>query len=242
MLIFALEDLGDLGADQLHIISEEQESNRLLSQHWRAVEASGNAEMFYDEGRSLSFRFTRMGRFHAGGSHFGRTHIGSGFWEVIRYISLRARFVGRGLRVCQPDGQTGEVRRGRDHHRADFAICPSCRKAQHWRNCDASLRPAASGVRFCNATTPPHFSPSEEGELAWPSFFATGGTFQIYVDRRENACILLGVPTAWKTKAAASAGHGPAKSGDKSLSSRPDMLKGSWFNFCQPKVGATISP
>ena len=68
------------------------------------------------------------------------------------------------------------------------------------RNCDASFCPAASGVRcwglFCNATKCPRFPLSEEGMPAWPGFFATGRSFQIYVAYLAQACILLGLSTA----------------------------------------------
>ena len=39
--------------------------------------------------------------------------------------------------------------------------------------------------------------PTEEGVLAWPSFFGAGRSFKIYVARLEKACVLLGVDTSW---------------------------------------------
>ena len=46
LLIFAPNDLAKLRADQLHIVSDSEESNRLLGQLWTAVQASGDAKDF----------------------------------------------------------------------------------------------------------------------------------------------------------------------------------------------------
>ena len=65
------------------------------------------------------------------------------------------------------------------------------------RNCEASRRSAASGVRcralFCDLTSQP-----AEAALAWSIFFGAGGSFKIYVAHLEKARVLLGVSTAWK--------------------------------------------
>ena len=58
------------------------------------------------------------------------------------------------------------------------------------RNCDASLRSAAAGIRcrgcFCDVTSRAHFPPTEEGVLARSSFFGAGRSFKIYVAHLEG--------------------------------------------------------
>ena len=97
------------------------------------------------------------------------------------------------------------------------------------RNCDASLKSAAAGIRcwgcFCDVTARPRFPPTEEGVLAWSSFFGAGRSFKIYVAHLEKACLLLGVDASWKSKAVATAGHGLSKAGDRSFSPRPAISR-----------------
>ena len=82
------------------------------------------------------------------------------------------------------------------------------------RNCDARLRPAASGLRCWgvvrDATNRPNLPPSEDGVLAWSSLVATGRSFKIYVARLDKARTLSGVNTAWETEATLTAGRGLA--------------------------------
>ena len=89
------------------------------------------------------------------------------------------------------------------------------------RNCDASLRSAAAGIRcwgyFCDATSGAHLPPTGEGVLAWSSFFGAGRSFKIYVAHLEKACLLLGIDTSWKSRAVATAGYGLSKAGDRSF-------------------------
>ena len=59
--------------------------------------------------------------------------------------------------------------------------------------------------------------------LAWSSFFGAGRPFKIYVARLEKACLLLGVSTSWKTKAAMTAGYGLESWGPLVLSKTGDL-------------------
>ena len=97
------------------------------------------------------------------------------------------------------------------------------------RNCDASLRSAAAGIRcwgrFCDVAARPRIPPTEEGALARSSFFGAGRSFKIYVKRLEKACLLLGVGASWKSKAVAAAGSGLSKAGARSFSPRPAISR-----------------
>ena len=58
------------------------------------------------------------------------------------------------------------------------------------RNFEGIRRPTSSGLRSWgisrDATGCPHFLIVVEGGLAWPSFFATGRTFLIYIAHLEE--------------------------------------------------------
>ena len=55
LLICAPRDLAGLEADQLHIVSDNAESNRLLGQLWRAAEASGDIGDFRERANPPTF-------------------------------------------------------------------------------------------------------------------------------------------------------------------------------------------
>ena len=53
--IFAPEDLAELGKAQLHIVSEDPDSKRLLGQLWRAVRVSGGDKELAERPRPSSY-------------------------------------------------------------------------------------------------------------------------------------------------------------------------------------------
>ena len=57
----------------------------------------------------------------------------------------------------------------------------------------------------------------ELGVLAW--------SFRIYAAHLEKGCLLLGLSSAWRTKAVVLAGRGLAKAGDRSFSPRPAVTR-----------------
>ena len=97
------------------------------------------------------------------------------------------------------------------------------------RDCDASLRSAAAGIRCwgrsCDVTARPHIPPAEEGLLARSSFFGAGRSFKIYVAHLEEACLLLEVGASWNSKAVTVADYGLAGAGERSFSPRPAISK-----------------
>ena len=86
------------------------------------------------------------------------------------------------------------------------------------RSCDANVKSAASGMRrrglICDELQRIQFLPAEEAALAWPSFFAIGGTFAAYVAHLEKSRLLLGIDNKWKPEADTTVGRGLAKAGD----------------------------
>ena len=55
ILILAPSDLAELGKDQLHIVSGDPDSNRLLGQLWGAVKASNGAKGLAERPRPSSY-------------------------------------------------------------------------------------------------------------------------------------------------------------------------------------------
>ena len=55
ILIFSPDDLSELGKDQLHIVSDDPDSNRLLGQLWRAVKVSRGGKELAERPRPSSF-------------------------------------------------------------------------------------------------------------------------------------------------------------------------------------------
>ena len=55
ILIFAPDDLSELRKDQLHIVSDDPDSNRLLGQLWRAVKTAGGAKELAERSEPASF-------------------------------------------------------------------------------------------------------------------------------------------------------------------------------------------
>ena len=66
MLILSSDDLAQLGAHQLHLISGNPESNRLMGQLRRAVRVAGDTTDFKGEGGLAAFCRQRTGRFQIG--------------------------------------------------------------------------------------------------------------------------------------------------------------------------------
>ena len=121
---------------------------------------------------------------------------------------------------CESSGPTADPRRVAENATSFEQVSKSVQADADLnilRRCEASLRPAAPGVRcwelFRNPTNRPHYPPSGEGVLAWSSFFATGRSRQICVAHLKRACVLLGLSPAWKTKSVISGGRGLAKRG-----------------------------
>ena len=55
----------------------------------------------------------------------------------------------------------------------------------------------------------------------------------MYAAHLEKGCMLLGIGSDWKTKAASIAGHGLAKAGDKTGSPRPAVTRGQLIELMQ---------
>ena len=51
--------------------------------------------------------------------------------------------------------------------------------------------------------------------MAWFSFFGAGRSFRFYAAHLEQARLLIGVSTTWKSKAVLTAGYGLANAGDR---------------------------
>ena len=98
-------------------------------------------------------------------------------------------------------------------------------KLNSLRDADASIRPAASGIRcwrlFCGATQRAHFTPTGEGVPAWSSFSAPGRTFAVYVARLQKTCALFSVDFSLRAEAVSIARHRLSRAGDEAFSPRP---------------------
>ena len=57
--------------------------------------------------------------------------------------------------------------------------------------------------------------------LAWPSLFATGGTFAISAARAEKECAFIGFDLKWRTRTASIVRRGLSEAGDSPFSPNP---------------------
>ena len=202
----------------------------MLGQLWRGVKASGGAKNFSD--RSDPSVYISRGRraFQLAGAVAADSAESS---EFGRSSSVRAAELGLTAEECDSMGPRAKLKKvagcacslGQTNQfpKAGAQLCLQ-------KNCDSSLRAAASGMRrwafFCDRTGRPHFPPTEEGALAWSSVFVAGRSFQIFVARIEKACLLWGVSIAWESKAVLAAGYGLATAGDRSRNPRSAVSKG----------------
>ena len=201
LLISVLSDLAELGADQLRIVSDSEESNRLLGRLGRAAQASGDSKDFSERADPVIFVCRGRGAFQLAGAV---TSDSAGSSEFGRSVAPRFAEPGLTMGECDSMGQRAEFRKVAEsacsiEHIAPFAQAGA--QLNVLKNRDSTLRAAASGMRrwafFCDLAGRPHFPPTGEGVLAWPSFFGAGRSFRICAARPEEACLLLGVSTTW---------------------------------------------
>ena len=229
ILIFSPDDLMELRKDQLHIVSDDPDSNRLLGQLWRAVKVAGGAKELAERPCPSSFVLQGWDAHQLARAISADSAKES---ELGRAFLDRAQELGFSAEECDTTGPREKLRRLAENGSSTDQISSFSQAGAQLnllRNCDASLRSAAAGIRcwgyFCDATSRAHFPPTEEGVLAWSSFFGAGRSFKIYVAHLEKACLLLGLDTSWKSRAIATAGYGLAKAGDRSFAPRPAISR-----------------
>ena len=229
ILIFSPDDLSELRQDQLHIVSDDPVSNRLLGQLWRAVKTSGGAKELAERSEPSSFVLQGWDAHQLARAISADSAKES---ELGRVFLAQAEELGLSAEECDTTGPREKLRRIAESATSVEQISQFAQAGAQLnllRNCDASLRSAAAGIRcwgcFCDVTSRAHFPPTEEGVLAWSSFFGAGRSFKIYVAHLEKACLLLGTDTSWKTRAVITAGYGLSKAGDRSFAPRPAISR-----------------
>ena len=171
------------------MVSEGQQSNRLLGQLWSAVKVAGGAKELAERPCPSTYVLQGGGAYQlakgisadsAKDPELGRT-----FSSYASELGFSAdEWLRRGRERSSEGSRTVRPRRSR------FQL-------NLLRGCGASLKSAAAGIRcwgcFCDEAAKPHVLPTEEGVLARPSFFGDRRSFKIYVASLEKACLLLGI-------------------------------------------------
>ena len=205
--------------------ADHEESNRLLGQLWWGVKAFGGVKNFSD--RSDPSVYIRRGRraFQLAGAVTAESAENS---EFGRSSSFRAAELGLTLEECDSAGPGASLRKvaGNACSLGQVNQFPQAASQLNLlKNCDSSLRAAASGMRrwafSCDLAGRPRFPPTEEGALAWSSIFVVDRSLQIFVAHLEEACLLFGVSIAWESKAVPASSYGLATAGDRSRGPRP---------------------
>ena len=175
ILLFAPGDLAELGKDQLHIVSDDPDSNRLLGQLWRAVRVSGGGKEL--AGRPCPSSYVLRGW---GARRLARAISADSAKEseLGRVFPAQATELGLSADDCDELGPREKIRRVAENASSTDQISLFSQAGAQLnllRNCDAILRSAAAGIRcwgcFCDVAARPHFPPTEEGVLARSSFF-----------------------------------------------------------------------
>ena len=229
ILIFAPSDLAELGKDQLHIVSDDPDSNRLLGQLWGAVKVSNGAKDL--EGGPCPSSYVLQG--------WGARQLANAIsadsakeCELGRACSSHAADLGLSVEECDemgPREKSGRRRKARPQQ----CRSPSSHRRELSLTCSETVTPAgdqpqpASDAGAASATSQPDLTPppTDEGVLARSSLFGAGRSFKIHVSRLEKARLLLGVDTSWKRKVVTAAGYGFAKAGVRSFSPQQAIAK-----------------
>ena len=225
VIIFEPSDLDEVLIDQLRIISEDPSDMQLIGKLWRARMAIVKGPMFQARPIPAWHIATPWDAFKLADAIAADSASSSTIGFEAAEAAAR---IGVSVEDTETLGPRAKLLKISENALSIDDISTFAdwgAKLNILRSADASLRSVASGIRcwalFCDTTSRPHFPPSEEGVLAWSSFFAPGRTFSIYVSHLEKACALIGVGLAWRTKAVTIASHGLAKSGDNAFAPRP---------------------
>ena len=169
VLIFSPIDLSGLGKDRLHIVSKDPDSNRLLGQLWRAAKvASGSRDL---AGRPCPSAYVLQG--------WGARQLANAVSadsakesELGRALSSQAAELGLSAEDCDGMGPRAKMRKVAENATSTEQISQFPHAGAQLgllRNCDASLRSAAAGIRcwgcFCDVAARPHIPFTEEGVL-----------------------------------------------------------------------------
>ena len=142
ILIFAPNDPAELGMDQLHIVSDDPDSNRPLGQLWRAAEASNGAKDLAERPCPSAYLLQGWGAHRLANAISADPAKES---EMGRASSSQAAGPGLSVEECDAMGPREKIRRV-----AESAISQFSQEGDQLnllRNCGASLRSAASGIR-----------------------------------------------------------------------------------------------
>ena len=197
ILILAPSDLAELGEHQLHIVSEDPQSNRLLGQLWRAAEVAGGAEELAERTCPSTYVLQGWDAYELANATSADSAKDS---ELGRTFSPCASELGLSAEQCDSMGPKEKPRRVAGGATSSGQISRLPRAGSQLnliRNCDASLKSAAAGIRcwgcLCNVAMKPHFPPTEEGVLARSSFFGAGRSFcSPRLPGPSNRCLLKG--------------------------------------------------
>ena len=147
ILIFAPSDLAELGTYQPYIGSDDPDSNRLLGQLWGAAKEASGAEDLADRPRPSSFALQGWDAYQLANAISADSAKDC---ELGRASSPHASALGLPLEGCDATGPREKIRRLAEGATSAGQISQFSQAGTQMyllRNCDASLRSAAAGIR-----------------------------------------------------------------------------------------------
>ena len=159
LLIFAPSDLAELRTDQLHIATDDPDSNRLPGQLWRAAKVTGGAKDLAGAGhRRLGCPSSYVLQGWAAYQLANAISADSAKnCELGRTFLSQASDLGLSAEECETMGPREKIRRIADGATSAEQISQFPQAGAQLnllRNCGASLRSAAAGIRcwgcFCD--------------------------------------------------------------------------------------------
>ena len=147
ILIFSPDDLSELRKDQLHIVSDDPDSNRLLGQLWRAAKTAGGAKELAERPGPSSFVLQGWGAHQLARAISADSAKES---ELGRAFLAQAEELGFSADECDNTGPREKLRRIAETASSVEQISLFSQAGAQLnllRNCDASLRSAAAGIR-----------------------------------------------------------------------------------------------
>ena len=129
ILIFVPNDLAELGKDQLHIVSDDPDSTRLVGQLWGAAKVSNGAKELAEPPRLPAYVLQGWGAHHLANATSADSAKES---ELGRTFSSQGADRGLSAEECDATGPRGKIRRLADGatSTADLPVLTSGSPAQ----------------------------------------------------------------------------------------------------------------
>ena len=147
ILILSPSDLAELGEDQLHIVSDDPDSNRLLGQLWRAAKVASGPKDLAERPCPSAYVLQGWGARQLANAISADSAKAS---ELGRAFSSQAAELGLSAEDCDGMGPREKMGKAAENATSTEQISQFSQAGAQLnllRNCDASLKSAAAGIR-----------------------------------------------------------------------------------------------